>query len=234
MISRWLNQKPEAIALRRKGKSIKDIEKMLGIPRSTLSGWFKSVLLTKKQQDELNKKRKQALVSARAKAVRWHNAQKSNRLEKVAHIATEVLSGIPKNVTTLELALAFLYLGEGAKTGLRTSLGSSDARIAKFFVQCLKTIYSVPTENIKCYLHLRADQNSEKMKYYWSKELKLPLSNFKKPSFDKRTVGKSTYPQYKGVCSIECGKVEIQRRLMYIADGFCDSVVQDFEARSGG
>lgn len=224
MISRWANQKPKAIALRRKGNAIRDIEKILGIPRSTLSGWLHSVPLTKKQQAKLKQQAKRGLVSARAKAVQWHNAQKTARLEKAAQIGAEVLKSIPDDTASLELALAFLYLGEGSKRNVGTSLGSSDYRIAKFFVTCLQKIYGVQKEKIKCYLHLRADQNPKAMKLYWSKELKLPLSNFGKPSLDKRTEGKPTYPHYKGVCLIECGRVDIQRRLMYIANGFCDTI----------
>lgn len=234
MISRWANQKPAAIALRRKGNSIGIIETMLGIPRSTLSGWFRSVLLTKKQQQNLKKRWKQGLVKARVEAVRWHNAQKKGRLEEAAKIGAKVLGSIPNNIATLELALAFLYLGEGSKKNSQTSLGSSDPRIAKFFVHCLLEIYSIPVENIRCYLHLRADQDSEKIKQYWSRELGLSNANFGKASIDKRTEGRPTYLHYKGVCLIDCGRVDIQRRLVYIANGFCDNVVQNFEAHSGG
>lgn len=224
MISRWASQKSKAVILRRKGYSIKYIEKILGIPRSTLSGWLRSVQLTKKQQTRLRRQAKQGLMRARVAAVRWHNAQKSARLEKAAQTGAEILKRIPNDAAILELALAFLYLGEGSKRNPATSLGSSDSRIAKFFIQCLKKIYGVPEEKIKCYLHLRADQNPKAMKRYWSRKLKLPLSNFGKPSLDKRTAGKATYSHYKGVCLIECGRVDIQRRLMYIANGFCDII----------
>ncbi len=226
MISRWANKKSWAVALRRKGNSIKDIEKELGIPRSTLSGWFHSVLLSKKHQAKLKQRAKQGLESARVEAVKWHNAQKNDRLKKAAQIGATVLKNIPNDTTTLELALAFLYLGEGSKKSVGTSLGSSDYRIAKFYITCLQEIYGVPKEKIKCYLHLRADQNPHAMKLFWSKELKLSLSNFGKPSLDKRTAGKATYPHYKGVCLIECGRVDIQRRLMYIANGFCEKVIK--------
>ena len=212
--------------LRREGNSIGDIEHMLGIPRSTLSGWFRSVPLTKKQHAELKRRAEKGLVKARLGAVRWHNAQKNNRLEEAAKTGSGVLKLISNDEATLELALAFLYLGEGGKTSGATSLGSSDPRIARFFIRSLQKIYAVPAESIKCYLHLRADQDPEKMKRYWSHELGLPLLNFGKASIDKRTVGRPTYPHYKGVCLMCCGKVEIQRRLMYIANGFCDTVSQ--------
>lgn len=224
MISKWANKRAAAIALRRRGNSVRDIEKRLGIPRSTLSGWLRSISLTKKQKNKLDRQAKQGLIRARTAAVQWHNTQKNNRMKEASLLATEILKSISHDVATLELALAFLYLGEGSKKNHSTSLGSSDSRIAKFFVQCLKQIYTVPVESIKCYLHLRADQNPEALKRYWSRELDLPLTSFGKPSFDKRTIGKSTYSHYRGVCLIGCGRVDIQRRLMYIANGFCDTI----------
>ena len=232
MISRWAKHKPAAIALRQKGNSIGSIEETLGIPRSTLSGWFQSVVLTKKQQADLKKRWRNGLVNARVEAVRWHNAQKKARVEKAIQEAKGTLRALPDTLQVLELALAFLYLGEGAKKDAQTSLGSSDPRIAKFYVHCLREIYDVKIGSIKCYLHLRADQSPEKMKQYWSKELGLPLGNFGKASIDKRTAGKTTYPHYKGVCLIECGRVDIQRRLMYIANSFCDKVVKNREANT--
>ncbi len=53
MTSKWFKSKPEAVTLRKQGKSIKFIEKKLGIPSSTLSGWFKNILLTEKQKLKL-------------------------------------------------------------------------------------------------------------------------------------------------------------------------------------
>lgn len=224
MISKWANQKSKAVALRHEGHSIGDVERILGIPRSTLSGWFRSVPLTKRQQDRLRRRAKEGLIRARAGAVRWHNAQKKDRLKKAAQMGEEVLKRIPRDATTLELALAFLYLGEGSKKRIGTALGSSETRIVKFFIRCLRQIYAVPVESIKCYLHLRADQDPKKMERYWSRKLSLSSTNFGKASIDKRTLGNPTYPHYKGVCLVECGRVDIQRRLMYIANGFCDIV----------
>lgn len=171
----------------------------------------------------LQKQSKLGLAKARIAAARWHNDQKATRLAEIVRSAEITLNSYDiTNDVLSELALAFLYLGEGAKTNNRTALGSSDIRIARFFVHCLQNIYDVPPEKIKCYLHLRADQDLIKTRDYWSKGLGLPYSNFGKTSIDKRTVGKPTYPHYKGVCLIVCGRVDIQRRLMYIANGFCE------------
>ena len=221
MNSRFGHLREEALIRRKAGNSIRSIEIALGIPRSTLSGWFKEVSLSKKQRLKLEDNWRKGLIVARKKASAWHQDQKRVRLEVIHRHAGDFLNRIDNDdISSLELALAFLYLGEGAKSN-HTALGSSDPRIARFFVKAVQTLYEVPPEKFRCSLHLRADQDPEKQRIFWAEELGLPISNFGKASIDTRTMGRPTYPGYPGVCLISCGKVEIQRRLMYIADGFC-------------
>lgn len=50
MYSKWYELKPKAVELRKEGTSIREIEKLLSIPRSTLSGWLKNIKLTTEQK----------------------------------------------------------------------------------------------------------------------------------------------------------------------------------------
>lgn len=162
-------------------------------------------------------------MMARKRAVVWHRTQKEARLEKARDEAQTILMQIPtENVHILELALAILYLAEGSKRNTETALGSSDAKTLSFFLYALKRIYDFNISSVRAELYLRADQDPEKMKRYWSKELRLPLRNFKQVNLDKRSVG-NTYPRYKGVCSLRCGNVAIQRRLVYLAEAYFDT-----------
>jgi len=229
MQSKWFELKPTAVKLRRKGFSIGKIEYNLGIPRSTLSGWLKNIELSQKQKEKLTQNWKNALIKARKKAVLWHNTQKEKRLKKAENQAIETIRGIDiTDKKILELALAILYMGEGTKRKIETSIGSSDPLILKFFVATLKTLYNFNPEKIKCQLNLRADQNPEKMKYFWSKELGVPINNFGYVNLDKRTIGSKTYPHYKGVCHVLCGNVAIQRKLIYLSEIFCRKVIEKY------
>ena len=49
MASKWFDKKEEAIKLRKQGFSYNEIKNKLGVPKSTLSGWFRDILLTKKK-----------------------------------------------------------------------------------------------------------------------------------------------------------------------------------------
>jgi hypothetical protein len=123
----------------------------------------------------------------------------------------------------LDLAFAMLYFGEGAKTG-STSLASSDPVILKFVLAVLNRNYAVTNDMVRCDLHLRMDQDANKLKSYWPKQLHIPLERFGYVAFDKRSAGKATYDHYKGVCVIYCGSITIQRKLIYLYTLFCDNV----------
>ncbi len=225
MESKWFNLKPEAIRLRKQGKSLPYVHTTLGIPKSTLSYWFKNITLTDKQKTILRNNWKDALKYARYKAVGWHNEQKAQRIKIAERESLNLLSKVDtKNVHITELALALLYLGEGSKAKGETGMGSSDPLILKFFITCLRKIYLVPEDKIKCELHLRADQDPEKMLVFWSNQLQVPRKNFYKPYLDQRTKGIVTYDSYMGVCLVRCGHVAIQRKLVYIAKHFCTEI----------
>lgn len=230
MKSKWFEYKGKALKLRNKGLSIRIIENKLGVPRSTLSNWFKDVKLSKEQKDKLLFNWRKGLVEARKKAVVWHNKQKEKRLREAKDEALKVVNDIDiSNKNIVELALAILYLGEGSKKNLETAIGSSDPLILKFFVAILKKVYKIDISKIKCELYLRADQNSQQMKSFWSNELNLPLDNFQRVSFDKRTVGSKTYEYYNGVCNVRCGNVAIQRKLVYLSDIFIKKILVKYK-----
>jgi len=229
MKSKWYEYKDKIIDLRKQGFSMNMIENRYGIPRSTQSGWFKNVRLTSTQKKKLLQNSKSTLIAARKKAVLWHNTQKEKRLKEAENQATEIIKSLDiADKKLLELTLAILYMGEGTKRKLETSIGSSDPLILKFFLATLKTLYNFDFKKIKCQLNLRADQNPEKMKHFWSKELNVPINNFGYVNLDKRTIGSKTYPQYKGVCHVLCGNVAIQRKLMYLSEIFCRKVIKKY------
>ena len=226
-MSEWFVKKRKATEMRKCGLSIVVIEKKLRINRSTLSGWFKNVKLTENQKKRLENQRLRGLVLARSKAVEWHRSQKKLRLEEALQEAKETLRNInTNNPHILDLALAMLYLGEGLKQPEETGMGNTDPLILKMFLSVLKKNYNVDIKRIRCELHLRADQNSEELKKFWSKELKLPIENFKYVSFDERTKGSPSYEDYKGVCVVRYGDVAIKRKLINISREFCESIIK--------
>lgn len=233
MISKWFELKDKALKMRKMGISIGKIEAALGIPRSTLHGWFKSIRLSYRQKQKLQSDWRKGLILARKKAIVWHNDQKAKRLQRAEELAANALSKIDvQDRNIMELSLAMLYLGEGFKKDSGTGIGNSDPKILIFFITLLKTIFEVTEDNITCYLHLRADQDEQKMKQYWSTALGVPVENFRKSSIDLRTKGKASYESYKGVCVVRCNSVAIQRKLVYLSRTYCERIINNQRAIS--
>lgn len=223
MQSRWVQHKETVRALRRQGASVTAIERQYGVPRSTLSGWFKDIQLSPEQRMRLDQNSIGGGKQGRLKGAEWNRQQKLARLRIAEQHALATLNNIELTDDIMELALAMLYWGEGAKKDT-TAIGSSDPRMLQFTLTILRRRYGITNDMLRCDLHLRADQDAQELKQYWSKALGIPMARFKYASFDERTRGKKTYQGYKGVCLIRCGSIAIQRKLIYLYTLFYDKV----------
>lgn len=226
-MSQWSEQKKsQACALRRRGWSIRDIEKELNISRSTLSGWFKKIELSQLQKERLNLKWKKGLIKAREKAADWHRSQRLKRLESYSREAELVLEKLDlEDKAIIELALAILYLGEGGKKSSEFRMSNSNPIILKTAIKILNEVYNISSKQIRCGLNLRADQKPKELRKFWSKELKIPEENFTYIIVDKRTSQTKTYSSYKGVCMIRTGTNATKERLMKVAEKFCKKMI---------
>lgn len=225
MKSKWFEYKETAIELRKTGMSMTVIERKLGIPRSTLSGWFRAVPLSNEQRARLMKNKQAGWAKARIRAVESHRTIKVMRLLEAKQAAAEALEQIELTPHVLDLAFAMIYFGQAAKRDA-TSIASSDPKILNFVLTVLGMNYGISRSMVRCDLHLRMDQDPNLIKQYWSKQLRVPIEQFKYVAFDKRTAGRPTYEHYKGVCVIICGNIAIQRKLMYLYNLFCEKVAE--------
>lgn len=219
--------KQRARALRRRGKSMTEIGKIFGINKSTLSYWFHNITLSQKQTNQLQKSKLVALGRARKLAVVAHNKKKEERIKDAKNEATTSFKRVDmKDVDIREACLAALYLGEGFKKNKEFGLGNSNPNIVKLFLSLAIGVYGIPKEKFYGELHLRADQNAEKMINFWSKELKISHTRFR-VHVDRRTAGSKTYAGYYGVCSLRGGPVRYQRRVMFFGDMIIKKIVED-------
>jgi hypothetical protein len=212
-----LVKKEMAIRLRKRGKSIRNIEKVLGIPRSTLSGWLYNVELTREQKLKLHQKWLVALVKARLKAAEINKKGRLERIERIKQEVKKSMLGVKMDKILGELMLAIFYLAEGTKKENAIVIANSDSKILKAFLNLFRYVYQTNKSKFRCCLHLREDQPEEQLKNYWSGILKISKSQFHKTQFDKRTT-KPTFKNYKGVCVVIYFDMSLQRRILYIGE----------------
>ncbi len=179
--------KQKALELRKKGYSYSQIKEKLGLSKSTLSGWLSDYPLSAKRIQMLRDKNPRRIEKFR----NTMKKKKDERLEKVYDKVGKDIGVFSKK--DIFVAGWFLYWGEGLKTSSPTfGLSNTDPNMIRFFLRWVE-ILGVPKEKVTITLHLYSDMDINKEIYFWSKELSLPKSCFRKPVIKKTKLSGLTY-----------------------------------------
>lgn len=199
--------------MRKKGKTFNEIITKLGVAKGTLHYWLRDTEVSEKGKERILARKQNNLERIREIAARVNRERRLEAVRKAEEGVARDYDGAVFDKRTKELALAFLYLGEGFKRRNVVAVGNSSSAILRWFIELLDSIYGIDREKLKLFLYLRADQKEDQEKEYWANELSLSKSQFYKSQFDKRTIGKKTIVGYHGVCAIYYHNTEIERRL---------------------
>lgn len=160
-------------------------------------------------------------IKARNAALKANKIKRENYLNSIER-RVKHLGGFVKNKDIAKIALAMLYLGEGAKRSRSHGslmIGNSDSKIIELFLRLLRHCYNIDESKFRCTLQCRADQNIRALEEFWFGITKIPRNQFYKAQIDPRTIGKkSEKPDYKGVCRIDYFSADILLELMQIPE----------------
>jgi len=207
--------------LRKKGYTYPEINAALGlsIPKGTLSYMCRNVVLGTAERARIKEITREQLLINQKKAVAANKQLLANKIATL-HTANQNLKPFLHDRRAKLIALAMLYLGEGAKWKGRRGLmlGSASPQILRLYIGLLRDCYDIPVANLRCRIQHRADQDPSVLLAFWSSELSVPLANFYPCYADKRTAGQTTkHPHYMGVCTVTCAGTHIQLELEQIA-----------------
>ena len=220
MVNRLIGTKAEVIKLRLQGASYSQIKSQLGVSKSTLSGWLKKYPLSPKRIRELRDFSEKRIESFR----NTMRKKKEIRQQSVYQKEKEYL--YPLSNKELYPAGLLLYWGEGAKTTpAASSLSNTNPSIVKFFVYWLLYILHIPKNKIHIKLHLYSDMDGESETDFWSRELKIPKEQFKKPYLKTSTLSGLTYKSFgHGTCNIMVYSRDLTEKIIQgikvISDGY--------------
>src|SRR3989339_304018 len=108
--------KRRAILLRRRGKSLNEIARLLPVAKSTLSLWLRNVALPMRSTKILEKKMSNALVRAQEVLLEKRNVEKAKRMSDSRLILHNVLSH--QNESFWQFVAAIIFWCEGGKRHL--------------------------------------------------------------------------------------------------------------------
>lgn len=183
------DDKFKAYKLRAGGRSYTEIERLLNIPKSTLSGWFATLVLSEESQERIRKRVNEGSIKALLKR---NKNQTHLAEERARQIRLSARSSLGK-ISNRELMLigVALYWAEGhkkpivkdgrARTYHPVRLSNSDPLLISIFLKFLREVCFVPDEKITANLRIFDHQNEGYVLDFWQKITKIPYSAFKKP-----------------------------------------------------
>jgi hypothetical protein len=169
-----------ALGLRLKGNSEGEIKKALGIPKSTLSGWFKNLTLPLKARKLLEKKgrtaRKPLMDFNRRRTLLIKSENKDIKEKSLKDIG---------QLSKRELMLigTALYWGEGYRIEIQKgsptiSFANSDPAMATLFIRFLREILRITEEKIRPRVQIFGNIEPADAVNFWSKVLSVPPARF--------------------------------------------------------
>lgn len=198
----------QARELRRQGKSVSEIMKVLGVSKGSVSLWVRGIELSVEQQASLKARQRQ-----------WGGQNKGasvNRSKGREQRLTYQKQGreAAKNGDILHLKGCMLYWAEGAKARNTLIFVNSDPNMMLLFKGFLSESMAITDEEIAIYIHCHFEdtQIHQQIGEYWLNLLNLPRTCLKK-IFVK--VGSNTRHNRleNGVCTIRVYKQELVQHI---------------------
>lgn len=199
MVVRKWQLKENAIDLRKKGLSYKEIKQFVPVSKSTLSLWLRDVFLTEKQLEILRSRYDLQLRGS--KAVR---AKRQAEIKIIKEAARKEIKPLSKD--QFKIAGLMLYWAEGNKTH-SVGITNSDPKLIIFMMKWFREVCLIPEQKFKAHLHLHSGQDEKEIKNYWSKITNISLVQFGKSHIKKEGSGHKKRILYNGTIKINiCDK----------------------------
>lgn len=178
-------QRLEARELRRKGLSVGEIRKIVGVGKGSVSIWCRDIKLTKNQTERLMQNSKDGAEKGRMVAAELKRNEQISRQKSYELMGFRKIGKISKR--ELFLIGATLYWAEGSKKDRRTTFVNSDSEMINLFIRWLKECLYIKSEDIYCHVSINEDHKKRiiAVEKYWSKITGISLSDFTKPSYKK-------------------------------------------------
>ena len=204
--------KEKATLLRHQGMSYKKIRDELGVPVSTLAGWFKnepwSQAIKSRLSSQVSWANPQTLkLLVRANRERWKNKHQEYRAA-----AVKEFQGYKDD--PLFLAGVMLYWGEGEKQQKSSvlRLSNSEPEMIKIFNLFLIKILGLSPDKVFVWLLLYPDLVDSVQKNFWSRATGIPVGQFKKSIYIK-----GRHPTKRlsyGVCTVYVSSRALKERML--------------------
>lgn len=167
-------ERTKAIELRKRGESIKNIAIALGVAKSSVSTWVRTVELNDAQKLKLSLSSHSTEAVERRRSSRLKNEEFKRNV--VIHAAKDEIGIITKR--ELWLTGVALYWAEGGKTQRMIRFSNGDPRMIEIMMKFFREVCDVPEGKFRGYIHIHSHLDHDGAKKYWSNLTRIPEDQF--------------------------------------------------------
>lgn len=219
------NDRSKALKLRLSGKSYSEIKKTLGVPKSTLSGWFSGLELSEKNKKRILKRARQKSLAGLLKR---NKNQTTLAIKRKLNIQSEAAKEI-KNLSKENLLFigVSLYWAEGYKRPIMKNgreltchsvgLTNSDSDLVKIYLRFLREICHVSEDKINADIRIFEHQNTNNLLNYWGEITGIKKEKFGKVYYgiSKSSLGKRPFNRLQyGTIQIRVNDTKLFHKIM--------------------
>ena len=224
----------KAYKLRMAGRSYNEIGRLLGVPKSTLSGWFTDLELPK----EARKRIKDRVHTASLRGLIARNKNQTTLAQARSKAMHDEGRKLVKSISKRDLLIigTALYWAEGYKrpvvikgrvrTSHRVSLTNSDPDLIYIFLKFLREIYQVPDEQITIWIRYFKHQDPTYLLDFWQKKCNIPYSNFRN-TLQTVSISSKRKKSYNslpfGVAQISVNSTNLYHKIMGMISGVANN-----------
>lgn len=197
---------------REQGLSIKEIERRLGVSRSSVSLWVRDIVLTPEQHEALHGENAALYRQLRGQAVRSARFRHLRLWWQVEGRAAATRGD------AVHAAACMLFWAEGSKNRNSAQICNADPEVIRFFVAFLRRYFDVPDDKIRVACNLFADhvERQREVEQFWLDVVGVPRTSMTKTMVNHY----SRYSQKKrrnklpyGTCRITVSSTRIAQHL---------------------
>jgi len=188
--------------LRCDGLSVRDIERSLGVSRSSVSRWVKDVELTAEQSEALRLRPRRGRDRFRLRRIEYQDAGRATAR------CREPLHAIG----------CMLFWAEGSRSINYAQIANSDSPLLRLAALFLRQYFDVPDEKFRVACNLFADhvERQREIEQFWLDELELPRSCLTKSAvnvYSRHSKRKRLNKLPYGTCRLTVHDVRIAQHL---------------------
>ncbi len=176
--------KERALCMRKEGSSIGEIADVLGVSKSTASVWCRDISLTDEAMSRIAKKgREKSVLGLLNYSEKLRQKRKTETRNSYIEGKNKLGRLSDRDIYCIGLGL---YWGEGYKNGNQEfGFTNSDPAMIAFYIKWLRVVFEVQNSDLifRISINERHKSRIDEVESFWVNFLKVPASQFTKPSF---------------------------------------------------